>query len=43
MTLLPILELGDDPFERGLVHGRTLASEIPTICKPTSIGLKLVV
>ncbi len=28
MTLLPILELGDDPFERGLVHGRTLAGEI---------------
>lgn len=25
MTALPILDLGDDPFERGLVHGRELA------------------
>jgi len=28
MTTLPILELGDDPFERGLVHGRELASQV---------------
>jgi len=25
---LPVLNLGDDPFERGLVHGRELAREI---------------
>ncbi len=25
---LPVLNLGDDPFERGLVHGRDLAREI---------------
>ncbi|MCZ6510396.1 MAG: C45 family autoproteolytic acyltransferase/hydrolase [Alphaproteobacteria bacterium] len=28
MAALPILELGDDPFERGLVHGRDLAPMI---------------
>ncbi|MGE0255401.1 MAG: C45 family autoproteolytic acyltransferase/hydrolase [Alphaproteobacteria bacterium] len=28
MTALPILDLGDDPYERGLVHGRTLAAEV---------------
>ncbi|NQV22462.1 MAG: peptidase C45 [Rhodospirillales bacterium] len=28
MTTLPILELGDDPFERGLVHGRELRAEV---------------
>ena len=28
MPALPVLELGDDPRERGLVHGRTLASAI---------------
>lgn len=28
MANLPILELGDDPFERGLVHGRELRAEI---------------
>jgi isopenicillin-N N-acyltransferase-like protein len=27
-TDLPILDLGGDPFERGLVHGRELATEI---------------
>ena len=27
-TDLPVLNLGDDPFERGLVHGRELAGEI---------------
>ena len=28
MTTLPILELGDDPFERGLIHGRELEVKI---------------
>lgn len=28
MADLPILELGDDPYERGLVHGRTLTTQI---------------
>ncbi len=28
MTALPILDLGDDPFERGLIHGRELAPMI---------------
>lgn len=28
MATLPVLDLGDDPFERGLVHGRTLAPAI---------------
>mgnify|MGYP006081784759 FL=1 len=28
MTILPILELGDDPFERGLIHGRELKTQI---------------
>lgn len=28
MTALPVLDLGDDPFERGLIHGRELAPMI---------------
>lgn len=28
MTPLKILDVGDDPFERGLVHGQTLAQEV---------------
>jgi isopenicillin-N N-acyltransferase-like protein len=28
MTPLKMLDLGDDPFERGLIHGRTLAREV---------------
>ncbi len=28
MTALPVLDLGDDPFERGLTHGRQLAPMI---------------
>ena len=28
MTTLPVLDLGDDPFERGLIHGRELAPMI---------------
>ncbi|MSO80384.1 MAG: hypothetical protein EXQ97_01810 [Alphaproteobacteria bacterium] len=28
MTALPVLDLGDDPYERGLVHGRALAGEV---------------
>jgi isopenicillin-N N-acyltransferase like protein len=28
MTPLKMLDVGDDPFERGLLHGRTLAQEI---------------
>src|SRR3546814_7180399 len=28
MAPLPVLDLGDDPFERGLVHGRALAPAI---------------
>lgn len=28
MTPLKLLDVGDDPFERGLIHGRTLAREV---------------
>ncbi len=28
MTALPVLDLGDDPFERGVIHGRELAPMI---------------
>lgn len=28
MATLPIIELGDDPFERGLTHGRALRAEV---------------
>ena len=28
MNGLPVLDLGDDPYERGLVHGRALVAAI---------------
>ncbi|MEK9706736.1 MAG: hypothetical protein VW618_02835 [Alphaproteobacteria bacterium] len=28
MTTLPVLDLGSDPYERGLIHGRELSRQI---------------
>ena len=28
MAVLPLIELGDDPYERGLIHGRQLSTEV---------------
>ena len=46
MTTLPILELGDDPFERGLIHGREIVLQLAALmralpAKKVSLGLKL--